>query len=161
MSAAGSLAALLCCAGVGVGMLSLLIPQKRTARILSFVMGLFFLVTAVKGIRSALSELDIDEEISSVAEVPTYSEQDYLNAVMQQTADTLVKVLDELLREEGIAADNIRLKLNFSQDGRIYAERIDIYISDEYRSRKDDIRSLIVGNLSKEPVIHVKGQEAE
>ena len=161
MSALSSLIVLISCAGIGAGMLSLLIPQKRTRRILSFVVGLFLLVTVINGVSIVLKELDLSGALSIDNALPQEDGDSYLDAVVQQTADTLVKAIDELLRGEGIAAEDIRLRLNISPEGRIYADRIDIYISEADRGRKSDIRSLIYGNLSKEPVIYVKGQEAE
>lgn len=161
MSALSSLTILLSTASIAVGMLSLLLPQKRTRRILSFVIGLFILVILTNGVKSAIGELRFEDILTDDADIPSYSEDDYHDAVVQQTADTLVKAIDELLQEEGVIADDIRLRLDISDEGRIYADRIDIYISEQYRDRKSDIRSIIYGNLSKEPVIHVKGQEAE
>lgn len=161
MSAFSALTLMICAAGIGVGMLSLLIPQKRTRRILTFVCGLFLLVSVTNGVKQALSEIDFQMPLIPEEEFSTEDSDAYLDAVVQETGDILVKALDELLRAEGIAADDIRLKLNISDEGRIYAERIDIYISEAYRNRKSDIRSLIVGNISKEPVIYVQGQEAE
>lgn len=161
MSAFSALTLMISAAGIGVGMLSLLIPQKRTRRILTFVCGLFLLVSVTNGVKQALSEIDFQMPLIPEEEFSTEDSDAYLDAVVQETGDILVKALDELLRAEGIAADDIRLKLNISDEGRIYAERIDIYISEAYRNRKSDIRSLIVGNISKEPVIYVQGQEAE
>lgn len=161
MSALSALSVVVCCAGIGAGMMSVLIPQRRTKRILGFVLGLFLLVTVVNGIKASLSEIRISDLPSAADALPTYSDSDYRDAVAQQTADTLVKVIDELLRDQNIEADNIRLKINISPDGRITADRIDIYISEPYRSRKTDVRSIVYTHLAKEPNIYVQGQEAE
>lgn len=161
MSAVASLTTLICCAGLGSGMLSLMIPQKRTKRILSFVLGLFLLVTVINGINAAVGELHLDGILSYNEDVLTESDRDYTGEVVQQTADTLVGLLDETLRDEGIAADDIRVSLKISSSGRISADRIDIYISEPFRGRKNDIRVIIRRELSKEPHIYVQGQEAE
>lgn len=161
MSALASLTLLLCCTVVGASILSMLAPQKRTRRIFGFVIGLFVLVTLINGVKSAVSELHIDvSEITSGGALDD-SEEDYRDAVVSRTADILVRSLDELLRAEGVVADDIRLKLKTSDSGSIYADRIDIYISEQYRGRRNDIRSLVYTNLSKEPGIYVKGQEVE
>ena len=161
MSALSAQTMMICTASIGIGMLSLLIPQKRTRRILGFIFGLFLLVTVTNGVRSALSEIDFRSPVITDSELSSEDSDAYLDAVVQQTGDILVGAIDDLLRDEGIAADDIRLKLNISPEGRITVGRIDIYINETYRNRKSDIRSLIVGNLSKEPVINVQGQEAE
>lgn len=161
MSALSSLSVLICCAGVGAGMLSVLIPQRRTKRILAFVLGLFMLVLLINGVKAALGELDFGSLGSFEEVLPTYSDSDYLDAVVQQTTETLVKAVDELLRDQQIIAEDIRLKVNISTDGRITVDRIDIYISEKDRSRKSDVRSIIYTHLAKEPNIYVQGQEAE
>lgn len=160
MSGISSLAVLICCAGVGTGMMSLLIPQKRTKRILGFVLGLFILVTLINGVKASLSDLSlaaVDTQVQDIA----YSDGEYTDAVVRQTADELVRALDELLRDEGIEADDIGVELKISSDGRITADRIDIYISEQYRGRKNDVSSIVNSHLSKEPHIYVQGQEAE
>ena len=161
MNALNALSVVICCAGVGAGMMSVLIPQRRTKRIFSFILGLFLLVTVVNGVKSAIADLHFDSVGSEEYALPTYSDSDYTDAVVQQTADTLVKAIDELLRDQGISAQDIRLTVNISSDGRITADRIDIYMSEAYRSRKNDVRSIVYTHLAKEPNIYVQGQEAE
>ena len=161
MSALSSLSVVICCAGVGAGMMSVLIPQRRTKRILGFVLGLFLLVTVVNGVKTSLGELELGALSDIEAALPSYSDSDYTEAVARQTADTLVKVIDELLRDQGIEADDIRLSVKISSEGRITADCIDIYMSERYRSRKNDVRSIVYTHLSKEPNIYVQGQKAE
>lgn len=161
MSALSSLTIVICCAGIGAGMLSVLVPQKRTKRILGFVMGLFILVTVVNGVAEALGEANFSASFTIDSATMTYSEQDYTDAVAQQTAETLVHAVDELLLDEDVAAEDIRLSLKISDEGRILIDRIVIYISETYRSRASDIRSIVYRHLAKEPEIYVQGQEME
>lgn len=161
MSAISSLTVLICCGGLGAGMLSCLIPQRRTRKILGFVLGLFMLVTIVNGIKETLGNIHPAAIINTEIAQQSDDDSEYLRAVVQQTADTLVAAVDELLREQDIAADDIRLKLKISDEGRITVDRIDIYISETYRSRRNDIRAVVKENLSKEPHIYVQGEKAE
>ena len=161
MNALASFTLLLCGVGVGVSMLSVLVPQKRTRRILGFVMGLFLLVSVIRAVRIGLSEIHFDALFDDAQTLPAWNEADYNSEVAQYTADALVEVTDELLREEGIIADDIRLSVKISSGGRIYADRIVIYMNEAYRSRKGDIEAVIYRNLSKEPIIYVNGQEAQ
>ena len=161
MSALSSFTILMCCVGVGVSMLSVLVPQKRTKRILGFILGLFVILSVVSGIRSAVGEWKLDDLMTPDGELPTYSESDYSAEVAQQTADILVTVVDDLLRGEGVIAENIRLTVKISDEGRIYADRVVIYITEPYRERKRDIETIIYRNLSKEPEIYVKEQETQ
>ena len=52
----------LCCVVVAVSVISLLIPHKRTTKILSFAIGLFVIVSALN-VLSGLSNVEIDEAV--------------------------------------------------------------------------------------------------
>lgn len=158
MSAVSSLTVLICCAGIGSGMLSLLIPQRRTKRVLSFVLGLFMLVILVNGVKESLGVIRFDDLPEWTDPDSAVADGDNTDAVMNETAALLVKAVDELLRDEGIAADDIRIKLKISASGIISAEHVDIYISEQYRGRQNDIRALLHTHLSKEPNIYVQGE---
>lgn len=151
----------LCAVGVSVSMASVLIPQKRTKRTLGFVLGLFVLVSVIGAVRSVIDDIHIDTSMISSEGLPTYSEDEYNAEAARRTADILVTAVDDLLREDGITADDIRITVRISDEGRIYADRIVVYIDEQYRDRKQDISEIIERNLSKEPDIYVKGQKAE
>lgn len=161
MSALKSAALTVCCVCVAVSVISVLIPQKRTRRILGFVAGLFFISTLLNGIALHPENLNFEEITSGDYGIPQYSEDDMTAAAAQLTADNLTSALDELLRNEGIMADDIQITLKISDDGRIYASRAVIYINEEYEPRRGDIESIVYRNLSKEPEIYVTGQEAQ
>ena len=151
----------ICVISVAVSVISVLIPQKRTRRVMSFVIGLFFIGSLLQGLSSSFgqfhAELPDREEIT----VPRYSDQDYNDAVGQQTADILVRSLGELLRNEGIEIQDINIMLKISDQGRITVSRVIIYMSEAYVDRVDDVRSIIYRNVSKEPEIYVGGKRVE
>ncbi len=145
---------------VAVGVLSVMLPQKRTRKMMSFVIGLFFLSSLVGTLSS--SEINLNNVIPEEnIEPPTYSEQDYTDAVAQMTADCLTQELGELLLNEGIVVDDIQLKLKITDEGRITAARVVIYMSEQQFSKKDEVRRIVYGNLAKEPEIYVSGQKAQ
>ena len=161
MSAIGSFSVTLCYLCVGSALLSLIMPQKRTRHILNFVLGLFLLVTGMNALTTCITEFrEILPDINSV-EIPSYQEQEYINTVAQMTADDLVQVTDELLQNEGIFANDIRLTLKITDEGRIFISRADIYINEMYADRKDDIERVVYRNLSKEPDVYVQEQEPQ
>ncbi len=147
----------LCCVVVAVSVISLLIPHKRTTKMLSFAIGLFVIVSALN-VLSGLSNVEIDDAVIGATEYSGISSGDINDAVIGMTAEDLTVELNELLKNEGINADDISLTLKISDNGRIYAARVIIYISKDYANRREDIRSIVYRNLSKEPEIYVAGQ---
>ena len=136
-----------------ISLLSVLIPQKRTGRLMSMVIGVFFIGALLSSI---ISGIQTAEDIT----VPEHSESEYRDIVAQTTADRLTKALNELLLNEGIEVQDIRLTLKISDEGRIYASRAVIYISKAYEPRVGDIKTIIYRNISKEPDIYVDGEKA-
>lgn len=156
MSTLSQLALTLCYLSLAVTVISLFIPQKRTRKIFGFVIGLFIVASIVLCIRNLTlpDEIDIPDIGDSVES--EFSEGDYQDRVLQQTAENLVSATDELLRSEGIEAEDIRLSLKISDAGRIYVNRVVIYINEADSRRRQEIKNIISRNLSKEPLVYVK-----
>lgn len=157
MTTLSHLALTLCYLSVAVTVLSLFLPQKRTRKILSFVIGLFVITSLISCVMN--STVGFDEIQLDDAAVPTVNAEDFNEAVKQATAENLVASIDELLRSEGIEAKDIRVSLKISDKGRIYAREIVIYISEEDLLRKQEIKRIINGNLSKEPQVYVEKED--
>ena len=151
----------ICCTCIAVSILSVLIPQKRTRRVMGLVIGLFTVSTFMTAVTSQLGDLSMTVPDMASVEIPAYSDTEYIDAVAQQTADNLTQALDELLQNEGIQAEDIRLTLKISDEGRISVARAVIYINENDRQNSDRIESIIYRNIAKEPEIHVTGEEAQ
>ena len=155
MKAFSQLALLLCYLSVAVTILSIFIPQKRTRKIFGFVIGLFAVASLIAGFRdSGFRPIDMIVETDEIS-VPAYDSQEYRDMVVQTTAQNLVEAADEILRAEGICAEDIQLTLKISDEGRIYVNDIVIYISEEYLPRKAETESIIYRNFAKEPQVYV------
>ena len=157
MKAITSASVSLCCIVVTVSLITLLIPHKRTVKILSLAIGLFVIVS-VLNVFSGVTLFEADDGSAAATEYPENNDTDINDAAVQLTAENLTVELNELLINEGIKADDVALTLKISDKGRIYAARVVIYISKDYAGRRDDIRSIVYRNLSKEPEIYVAGQ---
>lgn len=159
MSGLQTVCVTLCYTCIAVSIISLLVPQKRTRRVMGFVIGLFFISAMTSAVAEQVDQiqlLDIEQEEITI---PEYSEEDFDNEIAQMTADNLTSALNELLLNEGIQAQDIQLTLKISDKGRISVVRAVIYINEADRSRTSDIRSIIYRNIAKEPEIYVDGQE--
>ena len=160
MSTLSNLGVTIGCICVVISLLSVLMPQKRTGRLMSMVIGVFFIGSLLSAIFTGIQtaeDINIDEYDITV---PEHSDQEYRDIVAQTTADRLTEALNELLINEGIEVQDIRLTLKISDEGRIYASRAVIYISKEYEPRVGDIKTIIYRNISKEPDIYVDGEKA-
>lgn len=160
MSAVNNIGVTLCYICVAVSILCVMIPQKRTRKIMSFVIGLFLIASLLGAFAEASQEIKVDlPDVSQSIDSTAHNEDEYTDQVAQMTADNLTQSMDELLKNEGINIQDIRLTLKISEEGRISVVRAVIYIDEAYASRKGDIESIIYRNLSKEPEIYVQGQE--
>ena len=161
MSGLQSVSLTICYTCIAISIISVLIPQKRTRRVMGFVIGVFFIGTLVSAFTAEIESAEWSLPDTEQIDIPTYTEEDYTNAVAQLTADNVTDTLDELLMNEGIKAEDIRLTMKISDEGRISVVRAVIYISESDRDRAADVESIVYRNLSKEPEIYVTGEEAQ
>lgn len=151
----------LCYTCVAISMITVLIPQKRTRRVMGFAVGLFFISTFITAIVAQMSEIDFSISDINEIPIPTYNENSSQDTVAQMTADNLTGALNELLNNEGIYPKNIQLSLKISDEGRISVVRAVIYISEKDIDKMTAIKSIVYRNISKEPKIHVTGEETQ
>ena len=161
MKGLGALGEVVCMICVAVSMISVLIPQKRTRRVMSFVIGLFFVGSLLQGLSVSLGQIYAELPKQEKITVPRYSDKDYNDAVGQQTADILTESLNELLSNEGIEVRDINITLKISEQGRITVSRVVIYMNEPFADRAGDVKSIIYRNVSKEPEIYVEGKRIE
>ena len=161
MSGLQTVCVTLCYTCIAVSIISLLVPQKRTRRVMGFVIGLFFISTMTSAVAEQVDQIQLSEIEQEEITIPEYSEEDFDNEIAQITADNLTSALNELLLNEGIQAQDIQLTLKISDKGRISVVHAVIYINEADRSRTSDIRSIIYRNIAKEPEIYVDGQEPQ
>lgn len=161
MSGLQTVCVTLCYTCIAVSIISLLVPQKRTRRVMGFVIGLFFISTMISAVAEQVGQIQLSEIEQEEITIPEYSEEDFDNEIAQMTADNLTSALNELLLNEGIQAQDIQLTLKISDKGRISVVRAVIYINEADRSRTSDIRSIIYRNIAKEPEIYVDGEELQ
>jgi len=161
MNAIKAVSMTLCYTCVAVSMITVLIPQKRTRRVMGFAVGLFFISTFITAGATQISEIDFKSASPSDIPIPTYNEETSRDTVAQMTADNLTQALNELLHNEEIFPNDIKLTLKISDEGRISVVRAVIYISEKDIDKMPTIKSIVYRNISKEPEIHVTGEEAQ
>ena len=161
MNAIKAVSLTLCYSCVAISMVTVLIPQKRTRRVMSFAVGLFFISTFITVVSAQVSEIDLHSPNGTEIPIPTYHDADSQEVVAQMTADHLTQALNELLHNEGIDVKDIKLSLKISDEGRISVVRAVIYISEKDIDKMPAIKSIVYRNIAKEPEINVTGKEAQ
>lgn len=156
MSMIAGLSLTLCYVSVAVTIISLFLPQKRTRKIFSFVIGIFMVCSLIYCVSNTSIQLSNNADNIDDYPVPEYSEEAYNAQIMQATVENLVEATDEILRAEGIEARDIQISLKISEAGRIYIEDAVIYISEADFPRIRDVESIVYRNLSKEPRVYVE-----
>ncbi|MDO4748016.1 MAG: stage III sporulation protein AF [Eubacteriales bacterium] len=156
MSSLKSASVIICICCVACSIIGLLAPLGRMRKISNLVLGAFLvssLFIPLLGVVDTFStdySFDIDDTLTTVS-----NESDYEKMVLNQTAQNLVAATNDLLLSEGIEAKNIELGIKKSENNSIYINKINIYINKEDKEKTEQIKNIIVVNMSKEPVIIV------
>ncbi len=156
MTAFRNCAVIVCVCCIACSIISLVAPLGKMKKIMNLILGMFLLcsmVIPVVGLFDSFpSDFKFDESVSQYSD---NTDDAYNQMVLNKTADNLVLAADNLLKNEGITADNIELALKKTDNDSIYISSVVIYISEQYSHRAQEITKIIASNMSKEPVIIV------
>ena len=156
ISALKSSSVVICVCTIACSMFSLIAPMGRMKKTIDIVLSLFLISSMLIPIISYFSSFDSQININEQSfDVQSISEQEYTELVLNQTASDLVSVTDELLKSEGIEAQNIKISLKKTEKNSIYVSKVDIYINKKYEQRLDDIKHIVSINMLKEPEIYI------
>ena len=77
MSGLQTVCVTLCYTCIAVSIISLLVPQKRTRRVMGFVIGLFFISTMTSAVAEQVDQIQLSEIEQEEITIPEYSEEDF------------------------------------------------------------------------------------
>ncbi|MBQ8057146.1 MAG: stage III sporulation protein AF [Ruminococcus sp.] len=156
MNTLRSCAVIACVCCIACSIISVIAPTGRMKKTVNLIMGMFLLCSMavpVVGLFSASTyEFKVDDYN---IEYKSEDSSDYEKLVLNQTADNLVVAANDLLIANEIEADNIKVSIKKADNNSIYISSIYIYISKEYESKTEEIKSIIGSNMAKEPVVIV------
>jgi len=138
------------CAGALIcSLLSAFVPEG-TKKTVALVIGAFMVCCLISPITSAISSIDFDAEPVDYSEnqVST-SDEAYANVVIKQAQQNLEQSLTDLLAQNNIKISECKIVLAKSQSNSIIIGDISIYMSNEYKSRKDKIGQSLEPNDNK------------
>lgn len=156
ISALRSSSVVVCVCCIVCAMFSMIAPAGKMKKTVDIVLSLFLLSSMLIPIASFVKSFSADVVIDEQdVDIKNIDEDDYTEIVLKQTADNLVEIADNLLKSEGIQAENIRVSLKKTDKNSIYISRIDIYISKDNEKDTDKIKRIVETNMSKEPGIYI------
>ena len=143
------------CAGALIcSLLSAFVPEGTTKKTVALVIGAFMVCCLISPITSAISSIDFDTEPVDYSEdqVST-SDEAYANVVIKQAEQNLEQSLTDLLAQNNIKISECKIVLAKSQSNSIIIGDISIYMSNEYKNRKDKIGSIVFESFGAYPRI--------
>lgn len=157
MSALRSSAVVVCVCCIACSVVGVVVPDGRMKKIVNLIFGAFLVLSLfipLIGLSHTIVAKDYSLELQEIEKVVP-DDKAYEQMVLNNTADNLVKAADDLLKAEGIYAENIELGIKKSDNNSIYISKINIYINENDAVRIQNIKSIIERNMSKEPVVIV------
>lgn len=154
MTVIQSVALTVCVCAIGTALISMLIPNGKTEKIVNLVVGVFLVASILLPLKGVFDEIKISAPLSQYSEKSvTQSEQTYENEVIQLTADNLVIALNTLLEQNEIYPNDIKLNLSKGKQDSIYISKINIYIKKEDKSKVTQIIKLTEENFKITPLV--------
>lgn len=155
MKSVGGAAAFICVCSIICTVISLLLPDTVMKKPARFALTLFFLCSLIAPIKSFCE--GISQSAAEIQSIPSTTAQesdfDFEQEVFKETLQDLTNTAGELLREEGIEANNIIITAHIDSNSRIKLDKISIYISEADTLQVLKINSIITEKFEKAPEI--------
>lgn len=155
MTSLNTAAVSICICCVICSILSLIFPNGTTEKIMNLLLGAFLVCSMLIPMLTFISSFSIESDVVENSFEYKDDYYSYEKEVLSTTAKNLVVVTNDFLASENISANDIKISIKKSENNSIYISSIYIYISDEYKGRIDEIKRIVLRNMSKEPVVIV------
>lgn len=156
MSSVASFAGIICAVSIAVSLISLIIPQGNTKRVMNSVIGVFVLCCMIVPVINAVKNFKYDFNIPDIGKNYTASaDEAYNKAIIKETARKLESSALNCLLSKGIKAESAVFNLSYNKKSGIYIKRIRIYISKKETFNFSKIISIIENKFEKTPELMV------
>lgn len=156
MKEIASTAGVICAVVIAVSLVSLIVPQGSTRRVMNTVIGVFVLCCMIVPVSRAVSGFKIDFDVPKLEKSFTASaDEAYQNALLRETRISLENSAKTYLLSKGCRIRKIKIILNSDDKKGIYITRFRIYINKNEVGKYSDIISLIENKFEKTPEITV------
>ena len=156
MNSIASTAAVICAVTIGVSLISLIIPNGSTKRVINTVIGVFILCCMIAPVKSAVENFSFNFEVPGLSDTLSASaDEAYNKTVIKETESKLENMVVSYLKSKNINIKSASVKLSADDKKGIYIESIRIYINRRNITDCGVINSLIENKFEKTPEIKV------
>lgn len=156
MSAVASVTAVICAVAIACSLVTVIVPQGSTKRVMNAVIGVFILCCMIVPIKNAVSGFTIDFDIPKLNdEFSASADEAYEKALLTETKSKLESSLVSYLLSKGYKVKTAEITLNSSDKSGIYIEHICIYIDKSEVKNSSDIISLTETKFETTPELLV------
>lgn len=157
MSGFYTAAATVCASGVVCALASAFVSDGNMKRVLCLVMGAFMICSLIVPFKNALSAVQIDmADFPSHQVLTATADEAAEREVLKQTRENLQNTLSDLLRQNGIAVNEIEVVLAQEENDRIIIGSTCIYIGEEAADSAAEITRLTREHFGITPVIYTE-----
>lgn len=143
-----------CASGIVCALLSAFVSDGAMKRILSLVLGVFMVCSLIMPLKNAFVSISADlSKYPGQKQITATADEAFKNRVLSQTRQNLENTLTDLLRQNGIEANDCGVVLASEQENRIIIGSICIYIGEESSGRSQEIIRLTQANFGVTPTI--------
>lgn len=154
MSTVMSVCSAICVVAIGGALISIIIPDGNTKKILSLVIGAFLLCSMILPVKNAISDMNFEiDGFPKETQITASADEAYTESVIKETENTLAKTLDGLLKSENINVKRIRFYLKEDENLGIIINRISIYIDKKNNSKVFRINEITEENFGQTPFV--------
>ncbi len=154
MSTIASVCSAICVVAVGGALISVIIPDGNTKKILSLVLGAFLLCSMILPVKNAITDINLEiSNFPNETQITASADEAYTESIIKETENTLAKTLDGLLKSENINVNRIRFYLKADENLGIIISRISIYIDKKNNSKVFRINEITEENFGQTPFV--------
>ena len=144
-------AAGVCATAAAAGMIRLFLPTDKENRAFEFLMGvvvLFMLIVPLSQIHWDTVTQDAVEDSRTQSLTETAQQQQ-----LTYSAGQIENMIDETLQAAGIPAEKIQVRMDISEQGRIFCNEVEIQLQD--LQKESEARYLVQSMVGKEAEVKI------
>ena len=157
MKSVSVIVAVVCIAALGCSIISVVVPQGNTKRILNTVLGVFVFCTMLVPVKNAIRDFNVNIEIAQESDdLSILADEAYNQAIVIETNAILESTLMSYLEHENLHILSTDIELDSYDDGGIYISGINIYISKDNECFTNQIKRMTKKKFEVEPCVYLR-----
>ncbi len=156
MKGIADVAAVICAVAIASSLISILIPQGSTKKVLSAVIGAFILCSLIAPVKNAFFGIRLELDVPKLTEnISSSADEAYEDAVIKETKSRLESSVVGYLLSEGYKVKTAEIKLKKDEASRINISSLCIYIDKSEIRNSLRIIGLIERRYEVSPAVKV------